>query len=70
MRKNVSPTSFLHEGKKVTDPQAMADLQMDVFTEKTEKLIRELPPPLIDPCKLLSDSLDSWGVRRDARSRV
>ena len=65
--KNSSPTSFLHEGKKITDPQIMADMQIQTFVEKTNKLIRELPPPTVDPCKTLSDSLDTWGTRKNDR---
>ena len=41
--KNMSPISFIHEGKKITDPQAMADLQMNVFTEKTDKTHQRTP---------------------------
>ena len=65
MKKNTSPTSFLHEGLKITDPQVMADLQLDVFVEKTAKLVREVPPPLIDPCKLLTDTLNNWGTKKE-----
>ena len=67
MTKNTSPTSYLHEGSKITDPQKMADLQMQTFTDKTKKLISELPPPTIDPCQSLSDSLHSWGNKKDLR---
>ena len=67
IRKNSTPTSFLHKGRKVTDPQAMADIQMKVFTEKIDKLIRELPPPDIDPCSVLQNSLDKWGTRKNTR---
>ena len=66
-KKNLSPTSFINEGKKITDPQSMADLQMSVFTEKMEKLIRELPPAVIDPCATLREALDSWGDKKDDR---
>ena len=38
----------------------MADLQMAAFSEKTEKLLRELPPPSRDPCNVLRDSLNKW----------
>ena len=65
--KNSSPSSFLHEGLNITDPQAMADLQMEVFSDKIDNLIRELPPPVIDPCSILKKSLDDWGERKDAR---
>ena len=36
--KNTSPTSFLVDGKKITDPQSMANLQSRTFSEKTTKL--------------------------------
>ena len=65
--KNMSPTSFIQDGKKITDPQAMADLQMKVFTDKTDKLIRELPPPTMDPCEILRESLNNWGDKKDVR---
>ena len=65
--KNSTQTSFIHEGRKVTDPQAMADIQMKVFTDKIDKLISDLPPPDMDPCSLLQKSLDDWGNRKDAR---
>ena len=65
--KNSTPTSFLHDGRKITEPQAMADLQMKVFSEKVEKLINDLPPPSIDPCEILEKSLKDWGPRKDAR---
>ena len=45
----------------------MADLQLKVFTEKTEKLLRELPPPTVDPLSTLRESLDKWGVSKDSR---
>ena len=59
--KNLSPVSFVHEGSKITDPQRMADLQMKVFTNKTEKLIEELLPASSDPCKTLQETLNKWG---------
>ena len=65
--KNSTPTSFLHEGVKITDPQSMANLQMKVFSDKIDKLISELPPPSMDPCSTLEKALDDWGPRRDAR---
>ena len=65
--KNSTPTSFLHEGIKITDPQAMADLQMKVFSDKIDKLISDLPPPSMEPCALLEKSLNDWGPRKVAR---
>ena len=65
--KNTSPTSFLIEGKKITNPQDMANLQAKTFADKTAKLLQELPPPLIDPCDSLQNSLNKWGAKKDSR---
>ena len=59
----------MEDGKKITDPQLMADLQMAVFSNKTAKLISELPPPVMDPCEVLQESLDNWGNKKDSRKR-
>ena len=65
--KNTSPTSFTIDGKKITDPQDMANLQSKTFADKTTKLLNELPPPSIDPCASLQHSLDKWGNKKDNR---
>ena len=44
-KKNSTPTSFIVDGKKITDPQVMANLQSDTFELKTKKLLEDLPPP-------------------------
>ena len=67
--KNTSPTSFLIDGKKITDPQTMANLQSRTFSEKTSKLLDELPPSTVDPCSDLLKSLDKWGTRKDSRDK-
>ena len=67
--KNTSPTYFLSEGKKITDPQSMANIQSRTFEEKTTKLLNDLPPATIDPCAKLLDSLDKWGDRKNSRER-
>ena len=67
MTKNLSPTSFIIEGKKVTKPQEMADIMMTTFADKTEKLINDLPPPTVDPCAALNSALNSWGKRKEER---
>ena len=65
--KNTSPTSFSVDGKRITDPQEMANLQSKTFADKTSKLIDELPPPTVDPCLSLQQSLDRWGPKKSAR---
>ena len=65
--KNTSPTSFILEGKKITDPQEMANVQSKTFADKTSKLLDNLPPPVIDPCSSLQQSLDKWGTKKLTR---
>ena len=65
--KNTSPTSFVVDGNKITNPQDMANIQSKTFHEKTTKLVSELPPPSVDPCSTLQDSLNKWGARKQAR---
>ena len=67
MKKNTSPTSFLNNGKIVSDPAVMAELQMQSFIDKINKLVNECPPPTIDPCALLQDSLNKWGQNKANR---
>ena len=55
------------DGRKITDPQEMANLQSKTFVEKTQKLLDELPLPSIDPVASLQKSLDKWGWKKDNR---
>ena len=65
--KNSSPTSFLVEGKKITNQQDMANLQAKTFSDKTTKLLQELPPSVTDPCEILQNSLNKWGQMKEDR---
>ena len=66
-KKNSTPTSFIVEGNKITDPLAMANLQSKTFEDKTKRLLEDLPPPSIDPVSTLQNSLNSWGAKKDSR---
>ena len=66
-KKNMTPTSYMIEGQKITDPQTMANIQSKTFEDKTQKLLDDLPPPSIDPVTVLQNTLDKWGARKDAR---
>ena len=68
-KKNSTPTSFNVEGKKITDPQEMANLQSDTFENKTKKLLADLPPPTVDPLSSLQQSLDKWGQKKHNRQK-
>ena len=65
--KNTSPTSFILAGNNITDPQEMANVQSKTFADKTLKLLDDLPPPVIDPCYSLQQSLDKWGTKKLTR---
>ena len=67
MTKNTSPTNFILNGNKISNPQEMADIMMKTFENKTEKLINDLPPPTIDPCAALNVALSSWGKKKEER---
>ena len=56
-----TPTSFLKDGKQITSPKLMANLQMDFFLEKNKKLNEELPITNGDPHTILKKALERWG---------
>ena len=66
-KNNSSPTNFISDGKVITDPKSMAELQMNTFTNKTKKLLDDLPPRTTVPCKILEDALKNWGKPEDDR---
>ena len=55
-----TPISFQIEGEKITNPQEMANIQMEAFKAKTKKLIDQLPPPVVDPLATLKEALHKW----------
>ena len=62
-----SPVSFLMDGRRVSAPQEMAELQAKTFHNKTMKLINELPQPVVDPLSALQESMKKWGTKKDSR---
>ena len=55
-----TPVSFLVDGRRITSPQEMADVQLNTFKSKTDKLIEQVPPPQIDPLATLKKFLQNW----------
>ena len=55
-----TPVSFLVNGRKVTAPQELADVQLQSFKNKTATLIRNLPPPPEDPLTNLEEAMRNW----------
>ena len=55
-----TPTSFQIDGKQITSPQEMADIQSITFHNKVQKLINDLPAPTQDPLTVLQEALENW----------
>ena len=62
-----SPESFLVDGKRVSSPALMAEIQMDVFNTKVKKLIESLPRMETDPLSSLRKALERWGDKAKSR---
>ena len=66
--KSVStPVSFQLDGTNITAPQMMADIQMNTFENKTNKLLSQLPAQTEDPTTSLRAALEKWGVNKSRR---
>ena len=55
-----TPVRFLKDGRQVTNPKEMAELHMEMFHQKTGKLISEVPPTDLDPVATLQECMDKW----------
>ena len=66
---SLAPTSFLVEGKQVTSPKMMADIQIDCFIEKSRKLSEEIPVSSGDPHWILRKALEKWGEKATDRKK-
>ena len=62
-----APTSFLMNGKQVTSPKQMADIQIDCFVDKSKRLAEAIPAATGDPHWILKSALEKWG--ENARNR-
>ena len=57
---NATPVTFSIEGRKVTSPQEIANIQLEIFRKKTEKLLNQLPAPTQDPLTSLEEAMEKW----------
>ena len=64
-----TPVTFNLEGRKINSPQELADIQIDTFKKKTEKLINQLPQATQDPLSSLVEAMDKW-QGKNARSEL
>ena len=58
-----TPQSFLIDGKWITNPRQMAELQASHYKDKVQKLVNQLPPQMKDPLSNLRDAFARWGRR-------
>ena len=59
-RTGQTPSRFLVDGRIVTAPREMANLQMDHYQNKVRKLLEDLPISNTDPLEQLNLTLDKW----------
>ena len=62
VKKSGKPTFFTINGKMVTSPIEIANIQNDYFHSKIQKFTRELPQNNEDPLKYLKEAIKRWGV--------
>ena len=55
------PQTFLLGGNHLPAPKQMANMQIECFQDKVDKLIRELPPTNKNPLETLEQSFKNWG---------
>ena len=60
-----TPVTFSVQGRKITAPQELADIQLETFKQKTERLLNQLPPLTQDPLSSLKESMDKWEGKID-----
>ena len=63
-----TPNSFLMEGKRISAPAEMANIQLETFNKKLKKLKDGLPRMETEPTAALRLALQNWGIRADARN--
>ena len=54
------PVRFNMDGRSITAPQMIAEVQIDYFQEKVNKLQRELPNNCEDPLEILTRAINRW----------
>ena len=65
--KTSTPDSFLVDGRRISSPSQMANIQAKSFNEKIRKLVENLPAAGGDPLKLLKTAFLRWGNRANQR---
>ena len=62
LKNSGTPTCFSKNGKMVTAPREIANIQLNFYIEKIEKLIQNLPNDHVDPLISLKNALRRWGM--------
>ena len=55
------PESFLINGKMITSPKDMANVQVNYFHDKVKNILEQLPPQTSDPLTSLREAFSRWG---------
>ena len=56
-----TPQVFQIDGKMITNPTTMANIQMEYYHKKVKKLVENLPPQTADPLSSLREAMARWG---------
>ena len=58
---------LVFEGKNVTAPQKIANIQVNYFSKKVKKLMDAIPDTNLDPLCYLKNALERWGNVKTSR---
>ena len=61
-----SPQQYIDDGKIISKPAEMANLQLDHYVEKVDSILNNLPTANRNPLRYLDSALDKW-AHKDAR---
>ena len=62
--------ALLQAGKIENIPRKIAEIQISYFTEKIDKLVRNLPSQTADPLEILDMALRKWGGQSRCQRRI
>ena len=64
-----TPEFFILDGKRISAPIKLANIQVEAFKMKVENILNKIPVSQNDPLRLLKMSLQRWGDRADRREK-
>ena len=65
LKKPGPPQKLCINGKNITAPAEIANVQVNFYKDKIEKLVSELPRPTENPLELLEKTMKNWSSKDD-----